>query len=184
MSKFDHLDIKDTSEIQIVPGQASGPISRVALKGHFIIQHFNKDGELLDTYEVPNGITDVGLNAILDVKFNTGSQITTWYIGLMDNSGFTAVAAADTLASHSGWAETTAYSGSRPAWTSGAASSRSVTNSSSVDFAINATKTIKGIFICSAASGTSGELWSTATFGSTVAVNNGDTLKVTYTVSG
>ena len=108
----------------------------------------------------------------------------------MDNAGFSAFATADTMASHAGWAETSGYSNAnRPQWTCGAAASRQITNSVTVDFNINATVTVKGLFICggtgaSTKGGSTGTLWSAAAFGSTVAVTSGDVLKVTYTLSG
>jgi len=156
-------------------------------KGKFKIEHRGSDGVLKGVYEVPNGIVDVGLNHILETQFHSGSQVTTWYIGLIDNASFSALANADTMASHAGWIESADYSeATRPAWTPGTASSRQITNASTVDFSINATKTIKGIFITTnnTKSGTTGTLWSTAAFGSTVGVANGDSLKVTYTLSG
>lgn len=153
------------------------------LKGHFSIEHLDKDGQLKGRYELDNGIVNQGKNSILDIMFHAATQITTWYIGLMDNSGYTTEAAADTLASHTGWNEFTNYTGNRKEWTEGAAASQSITNSTPVQFDITGTGTIKGVFICSAASGTSGTLWSTAAFGSTVAVANGDQLKITYTVN-
>lgn len=156
------------------------------VRGKFLIEHI-RDGRVIGYYEVPNGIVDVGMNYLLDAGFPGGTQITTWYIGLVDNAGFSAFADADTMASHAGWSESTAYSeANRPQWTVGSASSRQVTNAATVDFSINATATIKGIFITSnnTKGGTTGTLWSTAAFGSTVSVNNGDTLKVTYTLSG
>jgi hypothetical protein len=91
------------------------------------------------------------------------------------------------MSSHAGWTETTAYAeATRPEWTAGTPAARSITNASTVDFSINATITIHGIFITSdnTKSGTSGTLWSTAAFASNVTANNGDTLKVTYTLSG
>ena len=160
---------------------------KASLKGRFQIEHRNKAGELVGMYDVPNGIVDVGLNHILETEFNGGTPITTWYIGLVDNAGFSAFANADTMASHAGWVESTAYSqATRPEWTAGTAASRQITNAATVDFSINATATLKGIFITSnnTKGGTTGTLWSTAAFASNVSANNGDTLKVTYTVSG
>lgn len=160
---------------------------KVGLKGRFRVEHYDKDGNLKATYRVPNGIVDVGLNKILDDMFDGGTQSATWYIGLVDNSGFSAFANADTMASHAGWSESTAYTETaRPEWTAGTPSSRSITNASTVDFSINATVTLKGIFIVDNAtkSGTAGTLWSTAAFASNVSAVNGDTLKITYTVSG
>lgn len=151
------------------------------------VQCFDKDGNLKWEEEVFNGIVDEGIEYLLDAGFNGGSQVSTWYMGLVDNAGFSAFANADTMSSHSGWSESTAYSEStRPEWTAGAAATRSVTNSSTVDFSINATATIRGIFITSnnTKSGTAGTLWSTAAFSSNASVTSGDTLKVTYTVSG
>jgi hypothetical protein len=53
-------------------------------------------------------------------------------------------------------------------------------------FTINASATLYGLFISSVStkSGTTGTLWATAAFTSTKAVSSGDTLKITYTVSG
>jgi hypothetical protein len=155
--------------------------------GWFLIEHRNKAGKLIGLYRVPNGIVDVGMNHILETEFHAGSQVSTWYIGLVDNSGFTAFNDADTMASHSGWTESTVYSQStRPQWTAGAAASRQITNASTVDFSINDSATLKGIFVTSdnTKGGTSGTLWATAAFSSTVSVQNGDTLKITYTISG
>lgn len=163
------------------------PVSEFRPKGKFQIEHRNNLGELLGVYDIDNAIVDVGLNHILGVEFGAITQVATWYIGLIDNASFTALANGDTMSSHSGWIENAGYSNSnRPTWTAGTASARSITNGSTVDFTINATNTIKGIFITSdnTKSGTSGTLWSTASFGSTVSVTSGDTLKVTYTVSG
>lgn len=157
------------------------------LGGRFRVEHFDKDGKLKGTHEFPNGIVDVGLNHILETQFNGGTPVTAWYIGLINNSGYTALSAANTMASHSGWAETSAYDeATRPEWTAGTAASRSITNGTPIDFSINATTVIRGIFITSVNTkgGTSGVLWATALFASTVSAENGDTLKVTYTVSG
>jgi len=157
------------------------------IKGHFRVQHLDKDGNLKGDYDFPNGIVDVGLNHILDTQFHADTPVGTWYLGLVDNSGWTAFANADTMASHTGWSESVVYSeGTRGEWTEDAASSRSITNSTTVDFSINGTVTLKGIFVCSdgVKSATTGVLWSTAAFASLVSAVNGDTLKITYTVSG
>lgn len=157
--------------------------------GRFKIEHI-RDGKVIAEYDVPNGIVDVGLDHILETEFHSGTQITTWYVGLVNNSGFSAFANADTMSSHAGWTESSDYSeANRPQWTCGAASGRQITNASTVDFSINTTVTIKGLFICggsgaSTKGGTTGILWSTGAFGTNVACNSGDTLKVTYTIAG
>lgn len=161
--------------------------NKMGLRGKFKVVHSDKDGNVKGEYEFPNGIVDVGMNHILETEFNGGTPVTSWFIGLINNAGFTALANADTLASHSGWVEATGYSeATRPEWTAGTAASRAITNSSTVDFTINATATIKGIFITSSStkSGTSGVLWSTAAFSSNASVVSSDVLKVTYSVAG
>lgn len=74
----------------------------------------------------------------------------------------------------------------RPQWSPSAAASKSITNSSSVNFPINLDSTvIDGIFVTSdpTLGGTSGIMYSAGTFSSSQTLFNGDVLKITYTVS-
>lgn len=147
-----------------------------------------KSGKLKKIWEdlCYNGITNVGKNSLLDVYFNSGTQITTWYCGIIDNASFSALAAADTMSSHAGWIEFTTYSqANRVTWGSGAASSQSVTNGTAMQFDITGSATLNGIFIASnnTKSGTSGTLWATGSYSSTVPVTSSDVLKNTYTIS-
>lgn len=156
-------------------------------QGHFRIKHY-RDGKEIGVYDVKNLVVNQGKNDILETYFHDGTQIaaSSWYMGLISSSGYSAIAAGDTAASHSGWTEATGYSEStRQSWGQGAAASQSITNSSPVTFSINATATIKGAFIISNSTkgGTSGKLWAAALFSADVPVNNGDQLKVTYTLS-
>ena len=153
--------------------------------GMLIVEHRRK-GELIGKYKFSNGITDAGLNKILDVMFHDATKITPWYIGLIDNAGFTALAVADTMGSHAGWVECVAYDeATRIEWTEGAAAGKVITNASPVDFTISDTKTIYGLFITSDSdkSGTTGTLWSTAALTVPVAVADDDVLSVTYSVT-
>lgn len=154
--------------------------------GKFFVEVI-RNGVVIAAMAAPNGITDVGMNSILGVGFHADTQITAWAIGIVDNASFSAFAAADTMGSHAGWIEMTAYSqANRVAWGPAASAARSITNTAAATFSITATKTLKGVFITSnnTISGTTGTLWSTAAFATTVNVINGDTVKVTYTVSG
>lgn len=163
------------------------PQSKLPLSGRFFVEHFDKDGNKKGEQSFPNGIVDVGLNHILATQFNAGTPVTTWYVALINNAGFSALAAADTMASHAGWAETSAYTeGTRVEWTEGTPAARSITNGTALDFSINATVTVYGVFVTSVNTkgGSTGTLWATAAFSSPVSATNGDTLKVTYTVSG
>jgi hypothetical protein len=159
---------------------------RKALAGKWKLE-LVRDGKTIHEEVFNNGIVDVGMNSLLDVYFRNQTQIAAWYIGLVDNAGFSAFAPADTMGSHAGWTESTAYSdANRITWSPGAAASRSITNGTPGTFNINGAATLKGIFITSnnTKGGTTGTLWSTAAFASTVTVANGDQLKVTYTLSG
>lgn len=156
-------------------------------KGKYQVEHW-RDGKKIDVYDINNDITNQGKNSIFDVMFHDATQIasSSWVIGLISNSGYSALAAGDVMSSHAGWTEFTGYSQStRVAWGPGASASQSITNASPATFDINATGTVKGIFIVSNSTkgGTTGTLWSTALFSADVPVSNGDQLRVTYTLS-
>jgi len=161
---------------------------RLALAGVFDVVCVGADGREKWRDQARNMITDVALNNILDVYFHGTAATTTWYVGLIHSTNYAAgPAAGDTMASHAGWEEGTEYSEStRQEWQEGAASSQQITNATSADFSINATATMKGLFLTSSSTkgGTSGTLWSSVLFsGGDQAVGNGDVLKVTYTVT-
>lgn len=154
--------------------------------GLFVAEHRDVTGKLLGIYRAPNAIVTEGVHHMMETEFRSGAGSAPWYIGLVDNSGWTTWAAADTMAVHAGWTESVVYSNSyRPQWTCGAATLRTITNAATVDFTVNAAATLKGLFITNehTKSGTTGTMWSEAAFSSTVTVANGDTLKVTYTLS-
>lgn len=190
----DAMNLRSDVEFQLVRGGAAVhagsaglvPTNKMGMKGKFVIEHV-RDGKVIGNYDMPNGIVDVGLNSLLDVYFHNQAQIATWYIGLIDNAGFTALSNSDTMGSHTGWAESTAYDeATREEWVEDAAASRSITNSTPAEFTMNATATLKGIFVTSVNTkgGTTGTLWSTAAFSSTVGVQDNDILRITYTVTG
>jgi hypothetical protein len=152
----------------------------IGLANFWKVTCLDKDGNIKWEEDNKNIIVTAGLNHILDVQFHATTQVTAWYIGL---KGAGTPVAADTMASHSSWAELTGYAGNRKEWTEGAASSGSMTNGSSVDFTINATATVAGAFLNTAATGTGGTLYGVVDFSSSRAVIDGDTLQVTVTVT-
>ena len=81
-------------------------------RGRFVVEHF-RNGVKIGQYEFPNGITNEGKNKLLDVMFHAVSPVTTWWLGMIDNAGYTAQAATDTYAnigqSGNQWAEFTGY---------------------------------------------------------------------------
>jgi len=131
-----------------------------------------------------NLVTTEGLNHVLSITLDGGTQITAWYVGL---AGAGTKAAADTMSSHSGWAVVVDYSESvRQTLTLGTASSGSIDNTSNkAAFSINGTATVAGAFITSSStkSGTSGTLYGAVDFSSSRSVISGDTLTVTVTLT-
>ncbi len=165
---------------------------KVKAGGVFTVQCFDQDGNLKWQAEKHNLVVNVGLKDMND-KYFTGSGYTAaWYIGLYGSGSTNNPAAGDTMASHAGWTEVTAYSQStRPAATFAAATTADpsvITNSASpATFSINGTTTVGGAFLTSdnTKGGTSGILFSASDFQSPGdrSVVNGDTLTVTYTFS-
>jgi hypothetical protein len=128
----------------------------------------------------------------MNSKYFAGSSYTAaWYLGLITGPGSgTTIAAADTLASHTGWTEYTDYTGNRKAVTFGSATlaDPSVIDNSAAPNAFVITApggTVAGAFLASVDTGTSGILFSASDFQSPGdrAVVAGDTLSVTYTFS-
>jgi hypothetical protein len=145
----------------------------------------DKFGNIKDVRETHNLVTTVGLNNILDIYFENGTPATTWYLGLI--AAGASLDASDTMSSHSGWTEETSYDESTRqsiVW-NGAASSGSITNSSSpCVFTMNASVTVYGAFKCddNTKSGTSGTLYGEAAFdGGSITADDDDTITVTVT---
>lgn len=143
--------------------------------------------EMLWSIDFPNGIVDTGIHHALD-RFTdiTGPTVTLapWHAGLIDNASFTGVADADTMASHTGWIENQAFSEAvRQQLNFAAAAARTI--SDSVSYSINATVTIKGLFVTSdnTKGGTTGTLFSTALFATPPTLVNGNTLTANYSLS-
>ena len=88
--------------------------------GVFTITCYDKDGNLKWEDKAKNLVVNVGLQDMNTKYFKGVTYTAAWYLGLVDNAGFSAYAAADTLASHTGWTEFTGYTGDRKAVTFGA----------------------------------------------------------------
>jgi hypothetical protein len=134
-----------------------------------------------------NTVVTAGRNDLLTQYFKGSAYTAAWHLGLVDNAGFSSITAADSMASHGGWAESTAYSNAgRPALIFGEPSGGSIDNTASVaSFAINATATIKGAFVVNSSTkgAASGTLYSVGAFAANRSVASGDTLNVTVTLS-
>lgn len=170
----------------------AGPAEEAKATGKYVVECFDKDGNLKWVAETPNLVVNVGLAYMAGTALTSTAQITTWYIGLYGAASSNNPAAGDTMSSHAGWTEVTAYSEStRPAATFAAATTANpsvVTNTASkAVFTMNGTTTVGGAFLTSnnTKSGTTGTLFSAADFQSPGdrSVVNGDILNVTYTFS-
>ena len=133
--------------------------------------------------EVHNLVVTEGLNDSLDKHLKGSSYTAAWYVGL---TGATPTfAAGDTMSSHAGWTESSAYSeGARPALTLGTVSAGSVSNTASkAAFSINGSATIGGAFVTSNSTkgGGTGTLYGGGAFSGNRSVVNGDTINVTVT---
>ena len=160
--------------------------------GLFEIKCHDKDGNLKWEAQSKNLVVNVGLQYMAGSALTSVTQITTWYLGLYGAGASNTPAAGDTMSSHAGWTEVTAYSNAtRVAATFATATTANpsvVTNTASpATFNINGTTTVGGAFLTSgsAKGGTAGTLFSAADFGSPGdrSVVSSDTLSVTYTFS-
>lgn len=161
----------------------------VRLGGVFHIECYDKDGNLKWKESTPNLVVNEGLKHLNDTFFSGAGYNATWYLGLVNASPAPSYAAGDTLATHAGWAETTAYSGNRKPVTFGAATLADpsvISNSASPSqFAMNGTVTVAGAFLCDVATGTGGILFSVSSFQApgNRDVVSGDTINVRYDFS-
>ena len=180
----------DTVTSGLVAGTRSGD-NALAL-GRFKMACYDKDGALKWEAEEDNLVVNVGLQYMCGTALTSVTQVTSWFIGLYGSGATNSPAAGDTMSSHAGWTEVTAYSqATRVACTFATATTANpsvATNSASVAaFSINGTATVGGAFLVSNSTkgGTTGTLFSAADFSAPGdrAVASGDTLNVTYTLS-
>ncbi len=166
------------------------------IKGVYVATCYGADGRIKWYDIIWNTVVTVGKNKMLD-NYLAGSGFTQTgpFMGLISSDSYSAIAAADTMASHAGWREagvtnTPHYSGNRKTcvWSSAATGAKAL--SAALSFSITGTGTIKGCFITLDASAvntvddTNGTLFSAGLFsGGDRAVINGDTVAVSYSVS-
>lgn len=170
-----------TASVTRRPGARAG----VRWGGVFEVECRDPQGRLKWRETAPNIVTNAGLNYALDAALSAGTPVTTWYVGL--TAATPTVAAGDTMGSHGGWTEFTAYDeAARQTWTDGGVSSQSVSNTASkAEFTVSTnSSSIGGAFLTSDStkSGSTGTLYAVVAFtGGNKAADDGDTLSVTYT---
>lgn len=148
------------------------------------IECYDKHGNLKWVEEFSNLVVTAGLNLLLDRSFKNIPADVNWYVGL---KGTGTIAAGDTMASHAGWTEITAYDeANRPTLTLGSISSGSVDNSASkAVFTISGTVTVAGVFSVNnnTKGGSTGTLYGAGDFGTSRSVVDNDVLNVQVTLT-
>lgn len=165
-------------------------------EGVYTFRCFDKEGgSLLWEEKIDNVVCTVGKNLMLQSSL-TGSSYTVVgpYMGLISSSGFTAVAAGDTMTSHGGWNEAgSTYAptfAARIAPAFGTATGGAIGTSSTVNFTMTGAGTLQGAFITYGTGAvatlmdTNGVLLSAGVFtGGAQPVNSGNVVQVTYSLS-
>ena len=156
-------------------------------KTRYDIEIRDPDGNLIAQDTFYNLVVTEGLNHSIDTQFNGSAYTASWYVGI--TGGTPSFAAGDTMSSHAGWTEVTAYDETtRQTLTLSSASSGSADNSASkAVFTINANgTTVGGAFIVTdnTKGGTTGTLYGGGAFTQgDQTIGSGSTVTVTVTIS-
>lgn len=180
-----NLKLSDRVAADVIRGGAA-PKEGIKFNFHWHVECLDKNGKRKWVDEFDNLIVNTGLDDALDKWLKGSGYTASFFVGLTD--GTPTQAAGDTMASHTGWTEVTAYSETvRQTLTLGSVSSQSVDNSASkASFSINGSTTVGGAFVTTnnTKGGTSGTLISVGDFtGGDRSLSNGDTLNVTITIT-
>ena len=160
---------------------------KLSMEDFLVVTCRDKNGNIKWVDTITNLVVDEGLEDVLDKYFKGSNYTAAHYLGLTD--GTPSFQAGDTMSSHSGWTEVTAYSESaRPSVTWGTVSNKSVDNSSNkATFSINAdSTTVGGLFLStdSTKGGTTGTLYGGGAFdGGDKTLSNGDSLSAQITAT-
>lgn len=120
--------------------------------GRYFVDLFDKDGNFKWSDTIENLVTTVGKNQVLDAALaGSAYTVTGPFMGLISSVGYSAISAADTMASHAGWTEAgnanaPQYSGTRKTSVFSAASAGSKALSAALAFTFTSVGTIKGVF--------------------------------------
>ena len=179
---------KSTDTVTAAASVGATPKAAAKAGGVFHVQCHDSEGNLKWEVEEHNLVVNVGLQDMNTKYFSGSSYTATWYLGLYGAASSNNPAAGDTMSSHAGWTEVTAYSQStRPQAVFGTATTADPSVISNSVYTINGTTTVGGAFLTSNStkSGTTGTLFSAVDFsapGDRSVVAN-DTITVTYSFS-
>lgn len=169
---------------------------RLRLENFYHFEARDRHGNLRWSEDIANLIPDAGANDLLTQYLKGAAYTAAWFVGLIDNTGFTSLQNSDTAAKittttptggTNSWQENTGYSNAnRVTATFGTAAARSISNSASAAvFNINATVVITGGFLASSnvKGGTAGVLYGEGQLSQNRSLFSGDTLTLTVTAT-
>lgn len=183
------MDLMQRADMNTAGQAATGGGIGMGLKAenYWRIECHDRDGNLKWVDEFENLVTTEGMNDLLSKYFKGSGYTAAWYVGL--TAGTPTFAAGNTMSSHAGWTEVTAYSeGVRQTLTLGTPSSGSVDNTASkAVFTISSNgTTVGGAFVTtnSTKGGTTGTLYGGGALGAgNKTIDSGDTISVTITLT-
>ena len=178
-------------------GKAPSGVVPIRERGVFQFVVRGADGEIKQTMNSENALTVEGANRILD-GWSTLASAETPFIGLISNTGFSALAEGNTMAGvhnegdsgTNGWAEIAtagSYTYARLAWGPAVAASGEMagTTSSFLFTGLSGTKVVKGAFLCNVLTTSTGKLIATSQFtgSGTITLGATDSLTIAFTLS-
>lgn len=123
------------------------------IRGYFIAECFDKDGNLKWRDAFPNTVVIVGKNLMLDTAFSGAAYTVTGpYLGLISSVGYSAISDADTMTSHAGWTEAgnanaPTYTAPRKTAAFDPAAAGAIALTAALSFTITGSGTVKGGFL-------------------------------------
>ena len=190
----DQLNAVESANMSIASIAGMGESAQA--EGVYTFKCFEYEGgPLLWEDKIDNVVCTLGKNLMLQTAL-TGSAYTVTgpYMGLISSVSYTAVAAADTMASHTGWTEAGSTNAptfaARVAPAFGTASAGAISTSSPTSFTMTGAGTLVGAFITYGTGAvatlmdTNGVLLSAGAFtGGNQPVNSGNVVQVSYSLS-
>lgn len=176
-------------------GADHGLSEQAEAHGVYIFECRDKSGKLLWRETLDNVVCTQGKNTMLDAALaGSAYTVTGPYVGLISSTSFTAVSAADTMTSHTGWLEAgnanaPTYGSTRPtaSWSAASAGSKALATGASYTF--TGSGTVQGAFLTygsgalATVDNTGGSLYSAGTFGTAQPVISGNVVTVSYSTS-
>lgn len=189
-------NIKAADSLSAVMGAALGMSERAHAEGryHIVLQEY-EGGPVIREWDQDNVVCTVGKNLALNTYLaGSAYTVTGPYLGLISSASYSAVAAADTMASHAGWLEAgnanaPTYSGTRPLAAFSSASGGAISLTASLSYTFTGSGTVQGAFLTfgtgavGTIDSTAGTLYSASAFATPQPVVSGNVMTVSYTTS-